>query len=99
TWLRIILAEEMGRSSAPRRAVRSAPPCAASASRAESLPGRVSPEPELVDQQDERRRQLPAARIVEVVARERRAPVPKYAREAPLSDVGLHHVVQQARQP
>src|SRR5580692_8314724 len=77
----------------------SSPPTRRSAARAESLPGRGPPEPEFVDQQDERRRQLPAARVVEVVARERRTPVAKYARETTLIDVGLHHVVQQARQP
>src|SRR5580704_2279884 len=57
------------------------------------------PESERVDQQDERGRQLPAARVVEVVARERRTPVAKYAREATLGEVGLHHVIEQAREP
>jgi hypothetical protein len=42
---------------------------------------------------------LQAARVVEVVARERRAPVAKYARETTLSQVGLHHVFQQTRGP
>ena len=51
-----------------------------------------------IDEQGEGRRGLPAARVVEVVARKGRAPVGQHPDEPPLGKMRLHLVLRQVRQ-
>ncbi|MFZ1426874.1 MAG: hypothetical protein WAS21_08915 [Geminicoccaceae bacterium] len=60
---------------------------------------RLLPKAQRLDQKGEGRRVLAAARVVEVVASERRAPILQHSDQAPFGEMRLHAVLGQEARP